>query len=209
MFSSILCNTETFYCIEKTSLFCWEIEPSVQQVDKPSSSADHIKKTDFQVVDLHFPYYIQIEFYILKIWFLRKVKSFHPLYHCLQECPLHHTHQLFKLFTQPLFNDLVRNHDLTKKKSEVNARLRVRNFLEKNVKTAVYRNRHKSCACFYTTMYVCFYYDISGLLGKLGKPYDACERRLFVQTVAKKALRKFCCTIAIRSPQHPPHTPYI
>lgn len=95
-----------------------------------------------------------------------------------------------KLYNQPELNDLIRDLELTKEKSELLAsRLRERNFLENDVKATAYRNRHKPYANFYTTKdNMCFCYDISGLFEKLGQKYDASEWRLFVDS-SKESLK--------------------
>lgn len=95
-----------------------------------------------------------------------------------------------KLYTQAQVNDLVRDLELSKEKSELLAsRLRDQNFLERNVKTTVYRTRHKPYSHFFTAKdNMCFCYDIHGLFDKLGQTYDARDWRIFVDS-SKESLK--------------------
>lgn len=95
-----------------------------------------------------------------------------------------------KLYTQAELNDLVRDLELPKEKSELLAsRLRDKNLLERNICTTVYRTRHKPYSNFFTTKdNMCFCYDIHGLFDKLGQTYDARDWRIFVDS-SKESLK--------------------
>lgn len=89
-----------------------------------------------------------------------------------------------KLFTQSEFNDLVRDLDLSKEKSELLAsRLKEHNMLSKEVKISCHRNRHKKFDKYYSTKdKACFCHDVNGLFEEFGEPYDPAEWRLFIDS---------------------------
>lgn len=80
-----------------------------------------------------------------------------------------------KLLTQAELNDLVRDLELTKEKSELLAsRLKERNFLVEDVSSTYFRDRHMPYGHYYTMENnICFCHDIPGLFQEMGQVYDA------------------------------------
>lgn len=89
-----------------------------------------------------------------------------------------------KLFTQSELNDLIRDLDLSKLKSELLAsRLKERNLLSPDVRVTFYRNRHKQFDKYYSTKdNTCFCHDVNGLFEEFAEPYDPAEWRLFIDS---------------------------
>lgn len=87
-----------------------------------------------------------------------------------------------QLLSQRELNDLVRDLELTKEKSELLAsRLQQRGFLAAGVKTTIYRSRHESYAQFFTKEnQICYCNDVSGLFKKLHQAHNPNEWRLFI-----------------------------
>lgn len=87
-----------------------------------------------------------------------------------------------QLFTQPELNDLVKDLELSKEKSELLAsRLKQRNLLDPAVNITLYRNRHKLYAQnFKKENDLCFCKDIPALFEQLEEQYDPNEWRLFI-----------------------------
>lgn len=116
-----------------------------------------------------------------------------------------------KLYTQAQVNDLVRDLELSKEKSELLAsHLKDQNFLERNVKTTVYRTRHKPYSEFFLQLkticaFVTTFMDFSISLAK----HTMHVIGGYSSTAAKKALKQYYCTMAIRSHRYPLHTPWI
>lgn len=88
------------------------------------------------------------------------------------------------LYTEKELNDLIRDLDLSKQKSELLAsRLKERNLLAPDTKITVYRNRHKKFEKYFsTTDNACYCSDVRGLFEEFGEPYDATEWRLFIDS---------------------------
>jgi hypothetical protein len=88
-------------------------------------------------------------------------------------------------FTQSELNDLIRELQLTKEKSELlGLRLREKNMLASGVKFSWYRNREKEFRKYYAQEdQLVFCTDISNLLHQLGeREYDPISWRLFIDS---------------------------
>lgn len=87
-------------------------------------------------------------------------------------------------FTQSELNDLMRDLDLSKEKSEILAsRLQERHMLSSGVKVTYYRDRHKRFSKYFSkTDNVCYCHDIIGLFKEFNELYDPIEWRLFVDS---------------------------
>lgn len=88
------------------------------------------------------------------------------------------------LFTQLDLDDLMKDLDLSKGKSELLAsRLKERNMVMPEVKVTAYRNRHERFGKYFSTKdNACFCHDINGLFNEFGEPYDPTEWRLFIDS---------------------------
>jgi hypothetical protein len=94
-------------------------------------------------------------------------------------------------FTQSELNDLIRELQLTKEKSELlGSRLREKNMLASGVKFSWYRNREREFRKYYTQEdQLVFCTDISNLLHQLGQgEYDPTTWRLFIDS-SKRSLK--------------------
>ena len=89
-----------------------------------------------------------------------------------------------QLLSQAELNDWVRDFGLSKDKSEIFAsRMKERGFVFPDVKTSVYRNRHKQFAKYYTKQDdICFCSDIAGLFEELNEVHSPTEWRLFIDS---------------------------
>lgn len=89
-----------------------------------------------------------------------------------------------KLFTQAELNDLVRDLDISKDKSELLAsRLKAKNLLSDEVRISFYRDRHQKFGKYYSTKdSVCFCNDVYGLFNELGETHDPADWRLFIDS---------------------------
>jgi phosphoglycolate phosphatase-like HAD superfamily hydrolase len=97
-------------------------------------------------------------------------------------------------FTQSKMNDLIRELQLTKEKSELlGSRLREKNMLASVVKFSWYRYREEEFRKYYAQKdQLVFCTDIRNLLHQLEeREYDPSIWRLFIDTT-KKVLRPFC-----------------
>lgn len=86
------------------------------------------------------------------------------------------------LLDQSELNDLVRDLELTKEKSELLAsRMLQWKFLQKGTKVSVYRKRHEQFSIFFEKNdSICFCKDIDGLMEALGFTHVVEEWRLFI-----------------------------
>jgi hypothetical protein len=94
-------------------------------------------------------------------------------------------------FTQSELNDLIRELQLTKEKSELlGSRLREKNMLASGVKFSWYRNREKEFRKYYAQEdQLVFCTDIRNLLHQLGQgEYDPSTWRLFIDS-SKRSLK--------------------
>lgn len=87
-------------------------------------------------------------------------------------------------FSQAELNDLIRDLDLSKEKSELLvSRLKEKNCVKSEVKTTLYRSRHLQFSSFYTKKdNICYCHDINGLMLEFGDDYDAKDWRLFIDS---------------------------
>lgn len=87
-------------------------------------------------------------------------------------------------FSQTDLNDLIRDLELSKEKSEVLAsRLKNKSLLMPGVKISIYRNRHKMFATYYSKKdNICYCNDIRGLFEEFGEPYNPNDWRLFIDS---------------------------
>jgi len=92
-----------------------------------------------------------------------------------------------QLLSQAELNNWVRNFGLSKDKSEIFAsRMKERGFVFPDVKTSVYRNRHKQFAKYYTKQDdICFCSDIAGLFEELNEVHSPTEWRLFIDATKR------------------------
>ena len=88
------------------------------------------------------------------------------------------------LLQQPQLNDLIRDLQLSKEKSELLAsRLQEWNLLEKGTSVSYFRTRHEKLAGFYALENdVCFCTDVDGLMHELGYDHVSDEWRLFIDS---------------------------
>lgn len=86
--------------------------------------------------------------------------------------------------SQAELNDWVRDFGLSKEKSEIFAsRMKERGFVSPDVKTSIYRNRHKQFAKYYTKRHdICFCSNILGLFEELNEVHNPTEWRLFIDS---------------------------
>jgi len=84
--------------------------------------------------------------------------------------------------SQGKLNDLIRDLELTKEKSEILAsRMKQHGFLNPNVKTAIYRSRHEKFSKFFTKQdSICFCNNIGALFNELNVDHKPMEWRLFI-----------------------------
>lgn len=94
------------------------------------------------------------------------------------------------LITQTELNDLVRDLNLSKQKSELlGSRLQEWNLLDKNTKISVFRNRHQKLSTFYSKQdLLCVCTDVDGLALELGFQHKPSEWRLFIDS-SKSSLK--------------------
>lgn len=88
------------------------------------------------------------------------------------------------LINQLELNDLIRDLQLSKEKSELlGSRLQEWNLLAEGTKISNFRSRHSTLATFYQTENnICFCTDINGLMKELGHEHDPVEWRLFIDS---------------------------
>lgn len=111
-----------------------------------------------------------------------------------------------QLFTQAELSDLIRELDLSKKKSELLAsRLQEKNLLTTETKVTYYRNRSDEFLKFYTwenNNELCVITDIDGLMEKLDIEYEPSEWRLFIDA-SKASLKAVLLHNGNRKPSIP------
>jgi len=109
-------------------------------------------------------------------------------------CEPHQYDRPIDKFTQSELNDLIRQLQLTKEKSELlGSRLHEKNMLASGVKFSWYRNREKEFRKYYAQEdKLVFCTDVCNLLHHLGQgEYDPSTWRLFIDS-SKEVLRPFC-----------------
>jgi len=108
------------------------------------------------------------------------------------------------LLDQQELNDLVRDLELSKKKSELlGSRLQEWNLLAEGTRISHFRVRHAKLARFYETENdVCFCIDVNGLMRELGYEHHPDEWRLFVDS-SKSSLKAVLLHIGNEMPSVP------
>ena len=89
-----------------------------------------------------------------------------------------------KLFNQKKLNDLIKDLNLSKEKSEILAsRLKENNQLERGVKISYYRKRNFDLKEYFSLDgHLCYCDDNPGLFSSMGQPYNTSYRRLFIDS---------------------------
>jgi hypothetical protein len=110
------------------------------------------------------------------------------------------------LISQLELNDLIRDLELSKEKSELlGSRVQEWHLLAEGTNISYFRSLHSTLVTFYQTENnICFCTDINGLMKELGHEHDPDEWRLFIDS-SKASLKAVLLHNGNRNPSVPVH----